>query len=731
MKVSANALFRRKRAFRFFVCADLGNRSRKDGRLSAFRFPLSAFLLALVLAGCLPREPRANLVILNGPEPQSLDPHIITGQADARVVLSLFEGLTRFNPFTGDGDPAIAERWEISPDGKIYTFHLRTNALWSTGDPITAEDFVFSWTRALDPKTGSDYAGQLYYIKNGEEFNVGKISDPKELGVKALDARTLRVELKNPTAFFLELCAFQTLAAVPKQHIEKYGDKWMGARPLPCSGAHMLESWRLNDRVRVRKNPRYWDAANVELELVDFIACTAPSTAMNLYETGNADIIWDKRLAPTELLDLLRDRPDFHSFDYLADEFIRFNVLRPPFSDVRVRKAFALAVDKKRIVERITRGGERITSHLTPDGLHYQPPEGLGYDPNAARKLLAEAGFPGGKNFPRFQYLFNSSPGNEQMAVELQAMWRNELGVEMELRQAEWKVYLDLQSKVDYDTSRSSWIGDYKDPNTFLDMFMSGNGNNRTGWTNHHYDSSESGERRDQARNSFTRSGNDPRARRTADCPDLHLSRRDLLRSEQVGRHRIQSRGRASHQRHSPEKSNAEGRTSNAGIWKSNAEYRRSNAGWPRETTEEFMKQRFRFERLECWQQARALNREIYKTTRHFPKEEIYGMTSQVRRAAVSISSNIAEGSGRNSDKDFAHFLEQAYGSAMEVASLLYLALDEDFINQPDADALLEKVAAVSAKIAALNRSLKVPASKTPFAHRGGPAFDVRPSALD
>lgn len=466
MKVLANALLPWKRAF---------------------RLPLVGFFLAFFLSSCSHRE-RVDLIILNGPEPQSLDPHIITGQADARVVLSLFEGLTSFNPMTADPDPAIAEHWEISPDGKIYTFHLRTNALWSTGEPITTEDFVFSWTRALDPKTGSDYAGQLYYIKNGEAFNTGKITDPKQLGVKALDARTLRVELNNPTAFFLQLCAFQTLAAVPKRHIEKYGDKWLSARPLPCSGAHMLEFWRLNDRVRVRKNPYYWDAANVELNVVDFVACATPSTAMNLYETGNADIIWDKNLAPTELLDLLRKRADFHSFDYLAAEFLRFNVTRPPFNDVRVRKAFALSVNKQRIVERITRGGERTTSHLTPDGLHYQPPEGLGYDPDAARQLLAEAGYPGGANFPRFQYLFNTLPQHEQVAVELQAMWRNELGVEMELRQAEWKVYLDLQAKVDYDVSRSSWIGDYKDPNTFLDMFMSDNGNNRTGWTNRHYD---------------------------------------------------------------------------------------------------------------------------------------------------------------------------------------------------------------------------------------------------
>jgi oligopeptide transport system substrate-binding protein len=168
---------------------------------------------------------------------------------------------------------------------------------------------------------------------------------------------------------------------------------------------------------------------------------------------------------------------------------MRFNVTRGPLTNALVRKAFVMAVDKKRIVERITRAGERATTHLTPDGIeHYHPPEGLGYNPDAARQSLAQGGYPDGKGFPRLQYLFNTTPGNERVAVELQAMWRNELGVEIELQQAEWKVYLDLQSKTNYDLSRGSWVGDYKDPSTFLDLFTSNNGNNRTGWSNARYD---------------------------------------------------------------------------------------------------------------------------------------------------------------------------------------------------------------------------------------------------
>lgn len=449
---------------------------------------------ALILCGCVPHERRADLVIVNGAEPESLDPAIIVGVSEMRIVSALFEGLTRLNPKTVVPEPSLADRWDISPDGLIYTFHIRSNAVWSTGEPITADDFVYSWIRALDPATASDYAGQLYYIKNGEAFNAGKIKDPNLVGVHAVDAHTLRVELNHPTAFFLDLCAFQTLSIVPRWTIEKYGDRWLAARPLPSSGAYELVDWRLNDRVRLKKNPRYWDAANTQLEVVDFLPIGLPNTALSLYETGAADVIWDKDLLPTEQFDIIKNRPDSHTFSYLGTYFFRFNLTRKPFDDVRVRQALALAIDRDRLVRRVTKAGERPADHLTPDGTaNYHPPHGLGYDPVLARKLLAEAGYPGGKNFPRFQYMFNGAAGgaakiHEMIAVELQQMWRENLGIEMDLQQVEMKVLYADQSQMDYDVSRSSWIGDYNDANTFLGMFTSDDGNNRTGWKNARYD---------------------------------------------------------------------------------------------------------------------------------------------------------------------------------------------------------------------------------------------------
>ena len=447
-------------------------------------------LVLLFAAGCNRSDTVADLVILNGAEPESLDPAVITGQADGRVVLSLFEGLTRYNPTNAAALPGLAERWDVSADGRAYTFHLRPALAWSTGEPLTAHDFEYSWRRILDPGVACEYAGLLFYVKNGEAFAAGALDDPAQLGFRAVDDTTFQVELAHPTPFFLELCAFPTLAAVPRQAIEKHGDRWLTAHSVPVSGSYELVSWRINDRIRLRKNRRYWDAANTRTGLVDLLPCVNANTALNLYCTGEADIVWDKNLVPAELLDVLLRRPDFHTFPYLGTYFIRFNVKKGPLADPRVRKAFALVIDKERIVERITRGGEKVADAHTPRILPgYSPPEGLGYNPPEASRLLADAGFPGGDGFPSMRFLLDTtSKLHEQIAVELQQMWKEGLGVHVELRKLEWKAYLRAQSELDYDLSRSSWIGDYNDPSTFLDMFMSNNGNNRTGWESAEYD---------------------------------------------------------------------------------------------------------------------------------------------------------------------------------------------------------------------------------------------------
>lgn len=451
-------------------------------------------VLGFLVSGCFHREPPANITICNANEPESLDPHIVTGISEMRITKALFDGLTRLDPTNAAPAPAIAERWDISPDGHIYTFYLRSNAVWSTGEKITSADVVWSWFRALDPDTAGDYAGQLFYIKGAEQWNNRSVTNRAEVGLRALDDYTVRVELNSPLAFFPELCSFPTLAVVPRDVIEKYGDRWLHAKPLPTSGAFTLGAWRVNDKVRLLRNPRYWDAANTASAIIDVLPTASPNTALNLYETGVADIVWDKDLVPTELMDVLSQRRDFHSFTYLGTYFYRFNVTKPPFHDARVRRAFALATDKNRLISKLTKGAERPASHFVPIGVaNYTPPIAPGFDPETARTLLAAAGFPGGKGFPRVNYTFFGAAGGGKMhgkiGIELQQMWRDVLGIDVELRQIERKVFYSSQSKLDYDLSMSSWIGDYNDANTFLDLFTSTSGNNRTGWSNDRYDS--------------------------------------------------------------------------------------------------------------------------------------------------------------------------------------------------------------------------------------------------
>jgi oligopeptide transport system substrate-binding protein len=260
----------------------------------------------------------------------------------------------------------------------------------------------------------------------------------------------------------------------------------------------MLKEWRLFDRVRVVKNPKYWNAEAVKLQSIDILPAQRPMTAMNFYTTGIADLIMDKSLAPTPLLGELKKLPDYHAAPFLGNYFFRFNCTRPPFNDARVRRAICLAVDKELITRKITRAGEVPAWSFVPPGVGngYQPPpvasdsleKGLP-DEEEARRLLAEAGFPDGKNFPSFYYLYRADADLDQdIAVEIQGMLKKVLNIRMLLSRQEWTVYLNSQTKLDYDVSRSSWVGDYNDPNTFLDMFVTDGGNNRTGWTDKRYD---------------------------------------------------------------------------------------------------------------------------------------------------------------------------------------------------------------------------------------------------
>jgi oligopeptide transport system substrate-binding protein len=444
--------------------------------------------VVLFLCSCSPSQPRADLVFINGIEPESLDPAIITGQPEGRLVMALFEGLTSRDG-QGKIGPGMAERWEISPNGLTYRFFLRNNARWSNGDPVTAQDFAQSWERVLNPATTSDYAEILYYIKNAEAYHTGKINDFTKVGVNVINPLTLEVTLRDPTPFFLDLCAFVTTYSVHFPSLKRHGIDWIKPGKLVSNGAYQLVDWRINDRVRLKKNPYYWRADQVQLNTVEALPINQATTAFNFYQTGVADLILDKSSIPPLLLGEIRKRSDCHIAPILATYFYRFNVTRAPFDNPLVRKAIALSINKNFIVDRVTRAGEPITGSFTPPGLsHYQPPQGLSYNPDLGRELLAQAGYPQGEGFPAITLLYNKTEQDENIALAFQNMMKKELGIRVELRNQEWKVYLNSLSQLDYDIARSSWVGDYADPNTFLDCFITGRGNNRTGWSHAEYD---------------------------------------------------------------------------------------------------------------------------------------------------------------------------------------------------------------------------------------------------
>jgi len=449
---------------------------------------LTGLLLAcLSLSSCQTR-PRADLVLCNGAEPQTLDPALVSGQLEGRLCSALYEGLTRRDS-RGKSIPAAAQSWDISPDGKTYTFHLRPDLRWSNGDPVTSSDYRESWLRALHPNTASPYAEIFFGISNAQEFNQSK-SPAESVGLQTPDPLTLRVQLTHPLPYFPSLTSFTTYLPVHQATVTKYGDRWAQPGTWVGNGPYRLLDWKINDRVSLEKNPLYHSPERIRLQRIDALAVTRASTAFNLYSSGQADLLLDKGLIPSLMLPQLRGRADFHPGPLFATYFYRFNVTRPPFQDVRVRRAFALAIDKETIVERITRGNEPIAQSLTPRGIaDYDPPEGLPSDPTTAQGLLKLAGYPGGRGFPRVSLLYNKSELNEQIAVEIQAQWKRVLGVEVELRNQEWATYLRSLDELDFDIARSSWVGDYDDPNTFLDCFVTGRGNNRTGWSDPTYDS--------------------------------------------------------------------------------------------------------------------------------------------------------------------------------------------------------------------------------------------------
>jgi oligopeptide transport system substrate-binding protein len=499
------------------------------------RKTLSLLLVTALLFGAMAgvRTATAATVAIrwnNGAEPQTIDPALSTGIPEANTILQVFEGLTRLNK-SNVPVAAVAKSWTISADKKTYIFKLR-DSFWTNGTPVTAYDFEYAWKRALQPETAAEYAYQLYYIYGGQAYNtsinvngkyyaptldakgnpvttkvgdkdvpvpnMNKQIDPsKNVGVRALDAKTLKVYLGSPTAYFLSLCAFPTLMPVCKAVVSK-NSKWTSddLKSYITNGPFTAVSWSHSEKMEFVKSTTYWDKANVKPDKLTYFMIDDESTALTQYQSGAIDA---SDTVPLSELPALVKSGDCQIMPYLGTYYYSFNVTKKPFNDVRVRKALTLAINRSAIVLNITRAGEVPALAYVPYGI----PDATSttefrkagtetfYKDNdiaTAKALLAQAGYPNGKGFPTFSILYNTSSRHKSIAEAIQQMWKTNLGLNCTLKNEEWGVYLDDLTNLNYQTARRGWIGDYVDVNTFMDMWVTGGGNNDTGWSNKQYD---------------------------------------------------------------------------------------------------------------------------------------------------------------------------------------------------------------------------------------------------
>ncbi|MGE3165339.1 MAG: peptide ABC transporter substrate-binding protein [Planctomycetota bacterium] len=501
---------------------------------------------------------RADFVWVNGTDPASLDPALATGAPEGRLLRTLYEGLTQLDPRTLEVVPGVAERWEVSPQGTEIRFFLRSDARWSNGESVTAEDFVRSWQRLLSPDTRARNGDLLWCVAGARTFSRTG-GDWDRVGLLAPKPDVLEVRLEHPVAHFLFLTGLHPLFPVHRTTREGAHPEAApsgSTSPLISNGAFRLSERRLRHSIRMDRNPYYWDQASVALQSLEALSVESDNTALNLFLAGSVD--WAVGV-PRSVVGTLAASPEFAAryrpTPYFGLEFLRVNVTRPPFDDPEVRRALSLAVNREEIVERVTRAGEqpawsfvpwpqpaldRLASQHAAAGRAAQPAASppapwyprsyigaatptarrevssrdwptLGYDPSAARSRLralgyrvpratparmasdtdpvgADPGFTDGRAFPAFELLYNSGSLNERMAEVIQDQWHRELGIDVRLTHQEWGSYLERTRSLAYSVARSSWIGDYLDPASFLEVLATDGPNNRTGWSRLEYD---------------------------------------------------------------------------------------------------------------------------------------------------------------------------------------------------------------------------------------------------
>mgnify|MGYP001204093967 FL=1 len=464
---------------------------------------IATLLLLLTISlntGCYPTQTNVERGILDkelyigiGDEPSGLDPHLVSGVTEHYVLLSLFEGLTTLDPKTLEILPGVARSWTVSEDGLNYTFQIDPEARWSNGESITADDFVFSYQRILSPLLGANYAYMLYAIKGAEAFNKGILDDFSSVGVSAPNPQTLCIQLHSVTPYFLTLPTHFTWWPVHPPTILKHGkmtdriSKWTQPKNFVGNGPFSLKSWRLNHIIKVEKNPLYRAQDSVQLNAIHFLPINL-ETEERAFRAGQIHLTSG---IPTARIDWYKkERPNNIRFDpYLGVYYYLINTSKGPLKDPKVRQALAYSIHREKLTKHVLRGGQKPAYYFTPpDTGGYTSKSYFSYDPEKARELLAQAGYPEGIGFPKIELLYNTSDSHKIIAEAIQQMWKKELGIEITLYNQEWKVYLSSRQEGNFDIAKSSWVGDYLDPYTFLGLGVSNSGNNLSHWQDKLYD---------------------------------------------------------------------------------------------------------------------------------------------------------------------------------------------------------------------------------------------------
>jgi ABC-type oligopeptide transport system substrate-binding subunit len=558
--------------------------------LNQHRLGALLFIASLIAAGCTASaknepyfgkiQPPEGQVLryITGAEPQTLDPQFMTGVPESRIAVALFDGLVEYEEVSNRPRPSLATSWESNPDGTVWTFHLRDNARWTDGAPLNANDFVYSWRRALSPEFAAPYASLMHILRHGKAYNSMSafVRDPRtgrfategdferalaggesvctgaeperfdkaadvnkskesylfvpsdaddraralsgdpaknkpaqpalarflegkdfvpvtkeNVGVRALDDYTFQVTLEAPTAYFFKMLYHNFFRAVPRQAIEKWGDQqWIKPNHIVTSGAFRLAEWLPYEKIVVERNPLFWDNANTKLDRIIFPTTEQLTTAMNLYKSGEVDCTQSTEVPPPWRKQLKETKKDYKYGPFMYIEFLAVNTGFKPLDDARVRRAISMSINRQILADQAP--GRQPLTAFTPQMEGYENAVGNDFNPDKARQLLAEAGYPNGKGFPQIELLYNTAEANKQTMEFIQAMLKRELNIQVELTNVEWRVYLDRtrNSRRQFKgMARRGWNADYIDPFSFLELMTTASDNNGTGWGDKKYDS--------------------------------------------------------------------------------------------------------------------------------------------------------------------------------------------------------------------------------------------------